>query len=1133
MERRQQIFRLLKPHCVQLSQAVLELAANNGNPKQVVSRLSSLLVALREAASTPDALDAKLTDYVFFPLSYVLREREKLPAAAVELTLECITVLLQSGWRSNMNPDLSHQILLLATGFAGGSPGQKATNSSEELQTAAFRCLDRLFTNYRENDLARKSLTDVKNMGPLGHSVMVILESIQNGPSTNVQVAASNALFACCAAVQDRDALASIMPKIVSTLSTVLVPSTQQRRSYETFQCSLQTLSHLFKTVLADEFTENLPSTTETGESGKQLNQSWLQATASWIKKALANVIRIRHHERSEVRHALLDLCLVVLQDCKTSLKYSAAMMVETMVVLCGADGDSQATSTVRHVLLADPKFVGLLRSTIHNWAISLPRVMTSSDDSVKRTTINQISTAYHLLSESGVDLGLVDRTLALNLRDGISTALLESSKKKEIVETTTLAPSMDLTASTTAGASLEFEQILYENESQRAIAADLRRLVENVSMSKSSSTAARELVETLHSSRGAQQVASFWTALQLLRSENQQDSILHDFLAIDDGAMSPHEELLEELYSFSLDTLQQHHVEAPHDWRIQALALETIAFQAQKLRDEFRIELVDALYPIVHLVGSSHSNLRSHAATALNIIAAACGYNSVGALIVENVDYLVNAVALKLNTFDISPQAPQVLLMMIKLSGPSLLPYLDDLVGSIFAALESFHGYPRLVELLFRVLRGIADEGVKTPQLAITSGQEESDAHVEQMTSIQDVLAALDDLQQREAKQDDPVELGKAEFPRTPWKDADKGKSPLVEEIDDEDDEQQQQEEEEEEPAPPSAPDLPPPAPATYALLLKITSLTQHYLSSPSPTLRTSLLSLLSTTLPPLAKHENTFLPLVNTLWPTLVPRLADSEAYVVEGACDVMAIMCTHGGDFVRGRVDAVWRDLLRLYEMGGASSSPTKPSASTSTSTSNKSSMLSLPSRPKPLSSSPSPSPSSPLTPQPAHQTTLYTTAPSRIIRAALTRLFAAIITHVTVADNAFDQALALLLPLLVAAKADAGGVNDAGGGNLRAGGTNNAGGNVRGGANGRGGGGGGGGGAGASATALLAAFERRNADAVWLALVVCEGQKRDAEAGSKIEELVGWRRPRDVNSKLGLRSRGRCVEFARVG
>ncbi|KAK8238566.1 HEAT repeat protein-like protein [Phyllosticta capitalensis] len=1079
MERRQQIFQQLKPHCVELSQAVLQLAANNGNPQHVIGRLSNLLGILRAVASTPDVLDTKLTDYVFFPLSYVLRERQKLPSAAVEMTLDCITLLLQSGWRSNMNPDLSHQILLLATGFAGGLPGQTKSNSpSEEMQTAAFRCLHQLFVNYGENESTRKSLTDVKSMGPLGHSVMVILNGVQEGPSSNVQLAASEALLACCTAIQDREALASIMPKIVSTLSNALIPLTQQRRSYKTLSCSLRTLSHLFKIVLNDQVTKNLPESTETGHSEKQLTQSWLHATASWIKKALANVIRIRHHERSEVRNALLDLCLVVLQDCKTSLKDSAAMMVETMVVLCGTEDGSQAKSTVRQVLLADPKFAEFLRSTIQNWAISLPRVMASPDDDMKRRTINQISTAYMLLSEQGVDLGQVDRALATNLCDGISTAILDSSKQKEIVETST-AISMDLMAPTTG--SLEFDQVLFENESQRVIAHDLRRLVESLSTSQSSWTAARELVDSLYSAQGAQQVASFWTALQLLRSGDRQDSMLDDFLALDDGSTSPHEDLLEDMYSFSLETLQQYHVESPHDWRIQALALETIAFQAQTLKDEFRMELVDALYPIVHLVGSSHQNVRSHAATALNIVAAACGYASVSALIVENVDYLVNAVALKLNTSDISPQAPQVLLMMIKLSGPSLLPYLDDLVGSIFAALESFHGYPRLVELLFKVLKGIAEEGVKTPQLAITSGQEEArPSGRQQMTSIQDVITILDDLKQREAKPDDPVDVEKTAFPRAPWKDEETPKNGLIEELDDDEDEAAAEQEEPE--SPPSAPDPPPPAAPTYTLLLKISSLTQHYLSSPSPTLRTSLLSLLNTTFPALAKHENSFLPLINTLWPTLVPRLADNEAYVIEGALDVMGAMCVYGGDFMRGRIEGVWERLLRLWRTGGEREGgagaatkllgSSKPGVSSEAAT-----MLSLPSRPKPSSSSFSPS--NALSSSQQRDQTFYTTAPTRIIRAALIRLFTSIITHVTVSDAAFDQALALLLPVVAA-----------------------------------------------DAT-VREAFESRNADAVWLALLVREAQdsmeRPDAKASGSLEDveerggrveqvdLVGWRRP----------------------
>ena len=99
-------------------------------------------------------------------------------------------------------------------------------------------------------------------------------------------------------------------------------------------------------------------------------------------------------------------------------------------------------------------------------------------------------------------------------------------------------------------------------------------------------------------------------------------------------------------------------------DWRLQALALETIALQASQQKEAFRGELIDALYPVLHYMGASVEALRDHAVTCLNIIARDCGYRNSGELIVSNVDYLVNAVALRLNSFDISPQAPQVLLM-------------------------------------------------------------------------------------------------------------------------------------------------------------------------------------------------------------------------------------------------------------------------------------------------------------------------------------------------------------------------------------------------------------------------------------------------------------------------------------
>ena len=113
---------------------------------------------------------------------------------------------------------------------------------------------------------------------------------------------------------------------------------------------------------------------------------------------------------------------------------------------------------------------------------------------------------------------------------------------------------------------------------------------------------------------------------------------------------------------------------------------------------------------------------LRKHAMTGLNLLAQACEYPSTGDMLIGNVDYLINSVALKLNSFDISAQVPQVVLMMLRLCGARIVPYLDDLLGSIFSAVDNFHGYPRLVELLFRVLKGVVDESRKQPELMITS---------------------------------------------------------------------------------------------------------------------------------------------------------------------------------------------------------------------------------------------------------------------------------------------------------------------------------------------------------------------------------------------------------------------------
>jgi len=91
--------------------------------------------------------------------------------------------------------------------------------------------------------------------------------------------------------------------------------------------------------------------------------------------------------------------------------------------------------------------------------------------------------------------------------------------------------------------------------------------------------------------------------------------------------------------------------------------------------------------------------------------------------------------------------------------------------------------------------------------------------------------------------------------------------------------------------------------------LLTRILSLTQHYLTSPTPTLRKSLLDLVSTVSPALAPDEDAFLPLVHTVWPVVLARLHDPEAFVCIAACKALGRLCEAAGDFLGSRFKTEW--------------------------------------------------------------------------------------------------------------------------------------------------------------------------------------------------------------------------------
>jgi hypothetical protein len=862
----------------------------------VITNLQALLQVLKKP-SIARQLDARLADYVFFPLSNVLQQLESLPLRGQEYTLEAISVLLQSAWRRDINPDLSIQLMILLTFLTDAKAAkEKNRTSSEEVRVWSFTCLELVFQAQAYSADGRNALVALKNVPHIGKTLSVMLESIVRKDADKVLVAALDALEAFCLVWPDPESLGmKFFPGIVSALTKVLNFKPSERRPYPILATALKVYSLLLLRVLSDEqiqkFTKNQAS---------RIDAAWVKGTAEQVKISFSQTLKLRNHTNPDIRKAVGRLALQCVDKSWTSLEGSRDLLIDSLVSVAVTDDSMQGQ--LRRLLMTRQDITNLVRSSLYQKVSAMPRTMHSTDDLVRRGSLDQVSLTLKFLADQGVDLSLVETILATNLRDSVIN-VMQTAPKSMVVDTDARLQPSDLVAISNTS-STEFEDVLSVSTRQAHSSMELEQLLADISSQKCAINLAQELVGSIDRTDSNQQVATLWVVLHLLRGiekEAQQPKLFSDDVNKKDLA-----DLIDEVYDFALGTLSTTKTES-QDWRLQALALEAVALQSHQLKEAFGPELVDCLYPIVQLLGSANPLLQRHAQSCLNYVAQQSSHLDVGDMIVKNVDYLVNAVGLRLSTFEISPQAPQVLIMMVRLAGGSLLPYLDDIVDNVFTALELFHGYPKLVDLLFSALEAIVEEGARSPTLLLDGSSTNGDFHVKptSMADLVDMLRsgsarqAVEELESEQGADDEPKDIGSA------MSGAKNGDCSDSDEDDDEPNEAVEHSKDGDK------------LPTPHAILLNISKLTQHFLTADSLELRIRLLSLLKTAFPALARHEGSFLPLINTLWPVLVPRLHDSEAFVVSGALDVIALLCVHAKSFMTSRINELWPSIRSLYQ------------------------------------------------------------------------------------------------------------------------------------------------------------------------------------------------------------------------
>jgi hypothetical protein len=212
------------------------------------------------------------------------------------------------------------------------------------------------------------------------------------------------------------------------------------------------------------------------------------------------------------------------------------------------------------------------------------------------------------------------------------------------------------------------------------------------------------------------------------------------------------------------------------------------------------------------------------------------------------------------------------------------------------------------------------------------------------QNLSIPSIAASIANRRAKRHAEDELADAdGKIPHPKKPWSETyDKPPpEPSIEEL-------LNQAESDEPPLPPpkEPEDAEKPLSKTHALLLHIVKSIPSHLTSPSPYLRRSLLSILIDVLPALSQNETSFLPLINELWPTVASRIIfpssqgnetsksliatsstestrkpetpdhQEETFVTVTACEAIEAMCKGAGDFMATRVETEFSRWDRLY-------------------------------------------------------------------------------------------------------------------------------------------------------------------------------------------------------------------------
>ena len=959
-------FDLLREPCVNLSKiAFLPHSAFDPNSNELVIALKEVNDKLQDLINrnVPE-VSSQIADYVFVPIASILKQ-ESASESATRYILSIISHLLKLAWNKDgtFPEKLSLQLFPLVTYLLNPSQKEDELNKKPlEFKEASVQVLKYFMKSIKVQSYSNNFFSiPNRTMQPMAHSITTLLNILQNSTQyPDLQLDCLQTLTILYNnIVRDGETLSYILPGNVSAISKLLVIPGRSVNFKVVIQ-ALELLESLITIVYDDielnaqidviqDITDIVESTGEIKKfddsvividdkysSGKKhRTTSWLKATSAQVKIALQAIIpRLLKRDNPSIKKALIKFSSTILTHCSKTLLVCKQLLLSVLLEL---EDDPQSLLTQN---------MPLVKQEINN---SLQKLHTNIQfDTAKDIKI--LDFALTKFSDNDMDIDMVVSTIntiidCLNSQNEPNklSPLGNTEKITEQSNSMTISSKFDLSKVSESNAKI-FHKLTRETETS------LKQLLEHAGKSLYKRDQLSHVIGSLVSNFDPDEVQLMhrtiilWVLGSLLRGTISQptdeNNDIEQYISFDDNSiMGLSDDLNEACYM----TLQFSHdlgndiVEIAEGQGISkenetglCTVLSITQTVSNIMKKEFKDDLIDYLYIVIDSLASNSTAVRQTAQDCSITIANELYDGDVKTLILENMDYLIDTVSIKLNK-GLTNRVCTVLTVIYRIAGYKAIESFRDILETIFKMIDFYHGYAELCLQFFQLFKVVVIE-MKHAYLE-NDIKLLSDEHITAssfapwgMINFEQLSSALDQEFSDISLLNGDMDLDIKDGESTNFQEYfDKKLKDMNPDSDDEDDGEGDEDTAMDDHGKDGIPGdhdedkwVSPIPKESYKVLLQIFAYGDRLLKHNSKQLRVQILDVNALVVSLLFTQYNSMLPQIAQTWDAIVECMYDNDYAVVNSACHCLEEMIHYSGDFIIKRFIDLWEPLQEKSQL-----------------------------------------------------------------------------------------------------------------------------------------------------------------------------------------------------------------------